>query len=416
MDDYARAELIAVIRQVRKRWRTKLAIRGAVGFLVAGVLAIFALAAALDYFRFSPAAIFGFRFVAGALLLAAAGWFFARPMLRKVSDEQVALYLEEHEPTLDNTILTVMAEPGDRAASPALVGRMIETAVERLHAVEDGARIEREPLRKFSMAVGAVSLVALAPFRLRSGTPAPDPLRAVRAVAQRRGRRALPDRGQAGRCHRPQRRRPGDCRHPLGLRCGRCRRRLQEGRGVQLRARRDVEGRRRLVRGAPLRFERQPGVLRGGGRRALAGVHAQGGRAALRQEARPGVSLPVLHGARTAQGGRRRRHRGTRRHRRCAHRHAHDGHQGRASRDRRQRQRHPGLGRGWHADGLVHGQDRRLLPHRTRRAEWRARDRLAAVHHRHSQRPDADSGRLEAGTRQRRDAGSGVRGRGEGGR
>ena len=42
MDDYARAELIAVIRQVRKRWRTKLAIRGAVGFLVAGVLCLIA--------------------------------------------------------------------------------------------------------------------------------------------------------------------------------------------------------------------------------------------------------------------------------------------------------------------------------------------------------------------------------------
>ena len=124
MDDYARAELIAVIRQVRKRWRTKLAIRGAVGFLLAGLLAIFALAAALDYFRFSPGAIFGFRLVAGALLVAAAGWFFARPLLRKVSDEQVALYLEEHEPTLDNTIFTAMAEPGDRGASPALVRRM----------------------------------------------------------------------------------------------------------------------------------------------------------------------------------------------------------------------------------------------------------------------------------------------------
>ena len=31
MNEHARAELIAVIRQVRKRWRTKLAIRGAVG-------------------------------------------------------------------------------------------------------------------------------------------------------------------------------------------------------------------------------------------------------------------------------------------------------------------------------------------------------------------------------------------------
>jgi hypothetical protein len=164
INEHARAELIAVIRQVRKRWRTKLAIRGAVGFLVAGILAILALAAALDYFRFSPAAIVGFRIVAAGLLLAAAAWFFARPLLRRVSDEQVALYLEEHEPTLENTILTAMAEPGDRAASPLLVQRMIESAIERLHAVEDGARIERDPLRKFSVGVGAVSLVALVLF------------------------------------------------------------------------------------------------------------------------------------------------------------------------------------------------------------------------------------------------------------
>ena len=44
--------------------------------------------------------------------------------------------------------------------------RMIETAIDRLHAVEDGARIEREPLREFSMAVGAVSAVALLTFTI----------------------------------------------------------------------------------------------------------------------------------------------------------------------------------------------------------------------------------------------------------
>ena len=49
MNEYARAELVAVIRQVRKRWRTKLAIRGDVGFLVSGLLAILAITAALDY-------------------------------------------------------------------------------------------------------------------------------------------------------------------------------------------------------------------------------------------------------------------------------------------------------------------------------------------------------------------------------
>jgi hypothetical protein len=166
MNDYARADLVSVIRQVRQRWRTKLAIRGAVGFLAAGVLAIVAIAAALDYFRFSPSAIFWFRILTGVLLVGAAGWFFARPLLRKVSDEQVALYLEEHEPSLESTLLTAMAEPGDRAASPELVRRMVETAIERLHAVEDGARIEREPLRRFSLAVGAISLATLLAFTI----------------------------------------------------------------------------------------------------------------------------------------------------------------------------------------------------------------------------------------------------------
>lgn len=166
MDQYARAELLAVVRQVRKRWRLKQAVRGAVGFLIAGVLAIFAVAAALDYFRFSPTAIFWFRIVTGVALLSAAAWFFARPLLRKVTDEQVALYLEEHEPSLESTILTALATPGDSAASPLLVQRMIETALERVHAVGDGKRIEREPLKKLTWTVGIVSAVALAAFTL----------------------------------------------------------------------------------------------------------------------------------------------------------------------------------------------------------------------------------------------------------
>jgi hypothetical protein len=166
MSDYAREELLAVVRQVRKRWRLKLAIRGAVRFLVAGLLAILAIAAALEYYRFSPASIFWFRILTGLTLLVTAGWFFARPLMRRVTDEQVALYLEEHEPSLDSAMLTALAKPGDASASPALVERMVEAAIVRVHAVEDGARIEREPLRRLTWTVGVVSAVALAVFTL----------------------------------------------------------------------------------------------------------------------------------------------------------------------------------------------------------------------------------------------------------
>ena len=47
------------------------------------------------------------------------------PLSRKVTDEQVALYLEEHEPTLDSTILSAMEateRPGDW--SPELIRKL----------------------------------------------------------------------------------------------------------------------------------------------------------------------------------------------------------------------------------------------------------------------------------------------------
>ena len=86
-----RAQLLEVVRQVRRRWRIKLALRGAVGFLVAGVVAIIAIAYALEALKFTPAAILSFRIVTALVFVAAGAWFFARPLSRKVTDEQVAL-------------------------------------------------------------------------------------------------------------------------------------------------------------------------------------------------------------------------------------------------------------------------------------------------------------------------------------
>ena len=91
----SRAQLLDVVRQVRRRWRIKLALKGAVGFLLAGLVAILAIAYALETLKFTPTAIFWFRIVTGLVLVAAGAWFFARPLSRKVSDEQVALYLED---------------------------------------------------------------------------------------------------------------------------------------------------------------------------------------------------------------------------------------------------------------------------------------------------------------------------------
>ena len=105
--------------------------------------------------------------------MAAGAWFFARPLSRKVSDEQVALYLEEHEPTLDSTILSAMEaseRPGDW--SPELIRRLVENAIERVHHIREGERIERHSMLRYlwvsgAVAVGAIALFAFGPAFFR---------------------------------------------------------------------------------------------------------------------------------------------------------------------------------------------------------------------------------------------------------
>ena len=70
--------LLAIISDVRSRWRIKLLMRGAVG--MAGIaFAIFLVAAyGMEWARFSPASILAGRVILLAALIACALWFLVR--------------------------------------------------------------------------------------------------------------------------------------------------------------------------------------------------------------------------------------------------------------------------------------------------------------------------------------------------
>ena len=73
--------------------------------------------------------IIAFRVAMVMILGALAGYFFVLPQWRRVADEQVALYLEECEPTLETAILSALeAEKGSASHSPALARRLVEQA------------------------------------------------------------------------------------------------------------------------------------------------------------------------------------------------------------------------------------------------------------------------------------------------
>ncbi len=108
-----RAELVEVIRRIRNRWRLRLAARGAVVVFVGTVLVLMLSASSLESFRFSVPAIITFRILVlaafGALVLYA-----IMPLRRQVTDTQVALYLEEHNPSLEAAILSAVETSSTR--------------------------------------------------------------------------------------------------------------------------------------------------------------------------------------------------------------------------------------------------------------------------------------------------------------
>lgn len=163
-----RDELVRVVRGVRSRWRGKVALRSLAVLAGAFVVTLVAAAYALEQVRFAPGAILAFRVVTYAVLVAL-GWFlFVRPLGRRVADEQVALYLEEHEPGLD-ALLVSAVEAGTRSSpradeSAALVRRVVEAAVEKCREIEYGRRVERPSLRRAGGALGAVVAAAAVVF------------------------------------------------------------------------------------------------------------------------------------------------------------------------------------------------------------------------------------------------------------
>ena len=177
------AEILRVIRHVRNRWRLRVAVRGVSVLVAAALGTLLASSYGLELFRFSPASIVGFRIVTYLVLLGAGWWLFVRPVARRVSDERVALYLEEHEPSLQAVVLSAVEESrkGERAArrdhSPLIVRRLIESAVAKVRDMDMGRTVERRRLTRSSgllatAAAAALLLFVFGPDYLRHGVTA----------------------------------------------------------------------------------------------------------------------------------------------------------------------------------------------------------------------------------------------------
>ena len=179
----ARQELVEVIRQVRSRWRMRILLQGGVIILVGALVAIALASFGLQTYKFSPQSVTGFRIAVFAAFAALLLVWLVRPMRRRVTDLQVALYVEEHEPKLQAAILAAVDIGGAsaRGETPdvpaAIVDKLVAQAIEKCRTIEGGRAIGRIGLRRAAVALGAIAtvgtlLLVAGPEFLRQGASA----------------------------------------------------------------------------------------------------------------------------------------------------------------------------------------------------------------------------------------------------
>ena len=160
------SDLELIIRWVRSRWRMRLALRGLAAVAAVGLLVLLVAASGLEWARFSPAAIIIARVGMALAMIASIIVFMVLPLRRKVTDEQVALYLEEHEPALQARLISAVeaGAKGEARAlgSDALVRRLVEQAVETCAATDAVRGTERQSLRIQGATLAGVALVIIA--------------------------------------------------------------------------------------------------------------------------------------------------------------------------------------------------------------------------------------------------------------
>jgi len=173
--------VLDIIRRVRTRWRLRILLRGVAIVFTVGLVIFLVASVGLEQFRFSSGAIVAFRTLAYGSIGASIWFGLVKPLFRRVSDERVALYLEEHEPSLQGQVTTAVEFGGPGVdgrvnLSPLLVDRMVQHAVRACSKVDDGKRVDQRRLRRSSgwlagATLASAVLVLMSPKVIRNGAP-----------------------------------------------------------------------------------------------------------------------------------------------------------------------------------------------------------------------------------------------------
>jgi hypothetical protein len=164
-------QLIGLIRDARRRWRLRLALRGAAMLAAIALATVLAATWSMDALRFTPLSVLLFPIVGWVIVAYVAWQALGRALRRRASDAQVALYLEEHEPALEGRLLAAVqfAAGDEQQVSRALVDRVVADAVRTCEVQPAWRGIERRGIAVAGSVLGATLLASLMLVVVRPG-------------------------------------------------------------------------------------------------------------------------------------------------------------------------------------------------------------------------------------------------------
>ncbi len=150
---------MARIRFVRRGWQIRTLAKGMaiLSALAAGLLILGVWGAGI--FGFTPAAIWIARLATGCAVLFAASRFLYFPLSRRISDVQVAQFIEERFPQMEDRLITAV-EYGESAEDCGLIGLVTRDALEKSDGFDFSVFEDRQKVISYC-AVTALAILAL---------------------------------------------------------------------------------------------------------------------------------------------------------------------------------------------------------------------------------------------------------------
>ena len=151
-------DLLKTIKHVRGRWKLALVLRGAIICVAAALLLLALSAVGFAQFGFTVSTVIALRWIVGLAALAVLGVAVIRPAMRTVSDERVALYIEEREPALQSLLISAIETPN---AETGIARALIQRAAAQCRNIDHGTRIEQRRLKRNGFALAGAIIIAI---------------------------------------------------------------------------------------------------------------------------------------------------------------------------------------------------------------------------------------------------------------